>query len=177
MPSKYLLCRNLLAKFCLWNCLEKVRAALTPQHKRDMKNSEGLFGYWLCCSFMNRLGSAVLCAVVLTLRNTCPKIDACKVSGGGGLLSVPKTGVKPENQEWAFSHFWFTAAQPEGHNPGPPSLGARTRTAHTPHSHLERAAPRFFSAFLELLPFLLYVFVPIRAEWHSPSLVWLRTIF
>lgn len=136
-----------------------------------------LFGYWLCRSFMSRLGSAVLCAVVLTLRNTYPKIDACKVSGGGGLLSVPKGGVKPENQEWAFSHFWFTAAQPEGHNPGPP----RWAPGHAQHTHLiltwrETLAPRFFSAFLELLPFLLYIFVPIRAEWHSLSLVWLHAI-
>ena len=100
MPSKYLLLRNPLTMLCLEKCSEQARAALPSRDWSDFDTrGESLFGSWLRCYFLSRSDAVVFCAVVLMFRNTYPRIDACRFSGGA-LLLVPKRRVKRETQDW-----------------------------------------------------------------------------
>lgn len=145
--------------FCLQNCLEKVRAAMTSQGWSGFSShGEGLFGYWLCRYFMNRFGSVVF-------RNTYPKREACEVSAGGARLSVPGSrGDRESGAVWVHSTAsWRTP-------PSATSLGTGTPTTRTPHAPGDRVAPRGLSAFPERLPLLLPPLVLPGAERHGPPL-------
>ena len=85
---------------CLEKCSEQARAALPSRDWSDFDTrGESLFGSWLRCYFLSRSDAVVFCAVVLMFRNTYPRIDACRFSGGA-LLLVPKRRVKRETQDW-----------------------------------------------------------------------------